>query len=291
MPPEHAKPLDLGSYFATYPSCLTVSEGKRDRAGLFPMPNALVNRQLASDHPTTMLALRLFHGLLYLGWNLAGEGDRLLLCETSALRNLIGRPRQESNVDLNAAFETLATMKFKIPRRDNDAQDVTTPIIQWYHHDPVERMHYWRLTDAVTDWCSGTGVSYCWLDVRKTSKLRTVAALRLYELAATLVGRTRKPCVVGRLPQFKSFFEVAKKYEADWSFQHRLLDPTIAAVNGIGGFTVRYETEALANRRKATFWTLIVEAKGPATDASPVAANPIRQKDLQLLPPKSTVWG
>jgi hypothetical protein len=276
-------PLDLGEYFATYPSPLTVSQAP-GRTGLFPMPTALVNRQLASDRPMTMLALRLFHGLLYLGWNLAGAGERVLLCSTPALRKLIGRRRQESNFDINAAFALLASTQFDIPRRDNPARSVTTSIIQWYQHDQEQCMHYWRLADAVVDWCSGSGVSYGWLDVRKTSRLRTVAALRLYELAGTLAGRNRKPWVSDRLPQFGSFFEVAGKYDNDWSFQHRFLEPTIAAVNKIGGLNVRYEMGALANRRKATFCKLSIEAKH-AEDTTPVAAHPISPRDLQLLPP------
>ena len=281
--------LKLGSYLAAFRGSLSVSE---DRLGLFPMPTALVARQVVAPEPMSSLAIRLFHALLYLSWNLMAKGALDLPCSAKALRQLIGRGMQESNSDLEAAFTTLLSTAIEVPLRCEQTCLTTTTILQSYRHD--RETYWWRFSDEVSVWCSGSGMAYGWLDIRNSCRLRTTAALRLYELGSVLARRTEKPSVKTQLPALRTFLnsrsksesesksKSKSKYERPSDFVSKLVEPAIRSVNGIAGFECTFEKRELAHIRSEILWTLSVRPIKRDENLSPVPG-PLCRDDLEFL--------
>lgn len=246
----------------------------------YPFPLALVARKSATDDLLSSTAMRVFHALLYLGWNaLDGKIDSPpLAIGTSALRALASKSRL-TNHDLDRALDLLSTVPFHLPCRSQSGGWVETRLLGRHHlHDGLV---WWQFSDAVVDWCGRPGATYSWMDITVTRKFRHSAGLRLYELVSPFAGRSESTIAASPI-DLRHFLEIGDSYRSQSDLGHKVIKRMAGALNNSNSLEVTWKRNKLLSSKHKQFSLSVAPRPDWAPDTLP-AAKPINLDDLAFL--------
>jgi len=281
--------MPLGSFTCDLEKRPFVKVDDAERATLYPFPNALIDRVFVDGPACNTLALRLFHALHFVAWNTMDVADNQmpLAHGSKILRSTIGRSGQSSNSDLRAAFRVLTECQFALPAPDSPDDLVTAPLLDWQHIDREGRA-FWAFSEPVQTWCSRPGSTYAWLDLRVTTALSNVAALRLYELGSALVLRDHKTLRV--VPSdLRAYLDAADTYPTWSDFDGKLVAKSIDQVNAHAAFTIGRRLYSAIAHRSVDAVILSVTPNPNAVPSTTPLLHPLRLEDVSIMPlPEAT---
>lgn len=253
------------------------------RANLLPFPHILIDRRHVDGPEMSPLALRLFYALLFVSWNILGQttSGQLLAYGARPLLRAIGRPRQESLSDLRLAFEELTACMFMLPGLD-DQEHVKAPLLSEQHVDREGRA-FWAFSAQVLRCCGHAGFTYSWLNLAITSRLPSLAALRLYELGAAIQKREYKRLDFG-IDDLRLALEVGTSYRSWSDFNRKLLTPALNSISREASFALTHEGRSPICHRKVSRVTLYVTpTSSPKTEVRAPLLQPLQRHDLPYL--------
>jgi hypothetical protein len=256
------------------------------RAAMYPFPIAFMKRSFSVHQAWSGLPLKLFHALIWLGWNVLDteHGVPCLACGSGALRGLIGRASQTSNSDVHDAFRALRSVNVNLPTRTAPGRMQATSILQWHRHCPQSGMFFWQFSDAVADWCRGTGVTYAWLDLTVTRQLAHPSSLRLYEYGSALAGRKKRTTLRLKLDELRLALEVGEEYRAWTDLRGKLVARAIDKLDDVAPFITAMDVVPVANSRTLKRIVLTFKREPNWTPSTSLAAKPLSLEDLEYLP-------
>lgn len=246
-----------------------------NQRGRFPFPLALILRRPCGDKRPSAVATKLFHALHYLSWNCLNRLDLELPLQAAGmeLRRLIGHPNARGNGEIKKALDELQSLPFELP----DLQTYPRwrrpePLLESFGMEARTGRVRWRFSNGVVEWCQAT-TPYAWLELAVTSELRSRFDLRLYEVAAALVGRNRPEIRVTE-SDLRGLLGVRGCYPQSCEFRARVLESAVKRLS-IAPFTMTVATESAARDRNADFLRLTVERKDNWRPTTKIDAEPL----------------
>jgi hypothetical protein len=259
-----------------------------NRATLFPIPLALIARLRYDGPPLPASALKLFYVLIFIAWNeIATIGVyRPLAYDALTLKRAVRRSRM-TEMELQKALENLSECQFKLPDPEQPHETLNAPLLDWHHVDD-DRV-FWTFSNPVRKWCSRRGSTYAELDLSVATALNSIAALRLYEIAAALHKRDH-PELTLYSEELRGLLEVADgKYAAETDLTGKLLARAMQRVNGHANFAVNHAPRTPYAHRYADAHVITVTLRGqkgelPKRKSVPDELKQIRREDVRYVP-------